>query len=168
MLELCYRKIFLMKDFSTSTKSQLTIKNRVSQMGMLAPFGGARKHSGGFKTAFTFLSCIKSAFFCGCSVLIFQRCYALVICNLQTSEWRKTLSIFVIGYNQALKTKCVRLSKRVVTGSTILYLALATLSKRLKTLKLIAPLEELTAFSQTRQLNTSCWVFDAKSLQENF
>ena len=108
ILELCYRKIFLMKDFSTSTKSQHTIKNRVSQLGMLAPLGGARNHSRGFKTAYRFLSSIKSAFIFGCSVSIFQRFYALVICNSQTSKpTTKSLSLFVVGYNQALKTKCV-------------------------------------------------------------
>ena len=51
----------------------------------------------GLKTAYRFLSCDKSVFIFGCSVSIFQRCYALVICNSQTSKWRKTLSLFVVG-----------------------------------------------------------------------
>ena len=75
---LCYRKLFLMKDFSTSTKSQHTIKNKVSQLGILAPLEDARKHSSRFKTAYKLLSCFKSVFIFGCSVSNFQRCYALV------------------------------------------------------------------------------------------
>ena len=82
---------------STSTKSQHTIKNRVSQLGMLAPLGDARKHSREFKTAYRFLSCVKSVFIFGCSESIFQRCYVLVICNSQTFKWRKTLCLFVVG-----------------------------------------------------------------------
>ena len=66
------------------------------------PIGDARKHSRGFKTAYRFLSCNKSVFIFGCSVSIFQRCYALVICNSQTSKWRKTLGLFVIGQNLKL------------------------------------------------------------------
>ena len=107
---LCYRKIFLMKDFSTSTKSQLTIKNRVSQLGMLAPLGGARKHSKGFKTAYRFLSCIKSAFIFGCSVSNFQRCYAIAICNSQTSKWRQTLP--VCGWLQSSSENKMRLIQK--------------------------------------------------------
>ena len=61
----------------------------------------------GCLSAYRFLSCIKSAFIFGFSVSIFQRCYALVIRNSQTSKWCKTLSLFVVGYNQILKTKCV-------------------------------------------------------------
>ena len=79
------------------SSSQHTIKNRVSQLGMLALLGDARKHSRGFKTAYKFLSCNKSVFIFGCSVSIFQRRYALVMCISQTSKRRKTLSLFVVG-----------------------------------------------------------------------
>ena len=57
---------------------------------------------------------------------IFQRCCALAVCNSQTSKSRPTRNFFVVDYNQALKTKCVLFNKRVVTGLTILYLALAS------------------------------------------
>ena len=40
----------------------------------------------GVQNAYKFLSCIKSVFIFGCSVSIFQRSYALVICNSQTSK----------------------------------------------------------------------------------
>ena len=62
------QKIFLIKDFSACTKSQRTINSRVSQLGMLALLGGARKHSRVFKTAYRFLSCNKSVFIFTCSV----------------------------------------------------------------------------------------------------
>ena len=62
------------------------------------------EHFRGFKTAYRFLSCIKSAFIFGCSVSIFQRCYAL-LCNSQTFKWCKTLSDFVVGCNQSSENK---------------------------------------------------------------
>ena len=80
----------------------------VFRLAMLALLGDARKHSRRFKTAHKFLSCIESAFVFGCSVSIFQRCYALVMCNSQRlTKWRKTLRLFVVDYNRALKTKCL-------------------------------------------------------------
>ena len=140
MLKLCYRKIFLMKDFSSSIKSQPTIKNRVSQQGMLAPLGGARR---GFKTVQSIPGGSKRLkdFYLVFRVLLFSvaQCqffsavtlYYVIRKRLSGVKHLATLWLAII---KALKTKCVWFSKKVVTRLTILYLAL-TRSDTLKKAK---------------------------------
>ena len=167
MLELCYRKMFLMKNFSTFAKSQHTIKNRFSQVGMVAPLGDAMKHSRRFKTAYRFLSCIKSAFIFGCSVSIFQRCYALVICRLickRLSGVKPLTSLWLATLKLRKQTRLIQ--QKSSDWFDYLIPCISDTFKNAKSSKINSSAGELTAFSQTPQLNT-CWVFDAKSFQEN-